>query len=159
VPAPTIDPQHVLRSARALDRYGPDFTYSHYIVAGTLARAVGLVGTVGGAAALAQLSPTRDLLRKLKAPGDGPSAEQRARSRFRVLFAARAAGRRLTVEVSGGDPGYGETSKMLAESAMCLAFDQLPDRSGQLTTAVAMGQPLIERLQRAGIAFRVVEED
>jgi short subunit dehydrogenase-like uncharacterized protein len=158
VPAPTIDPQHVLRSARALDRYGPDFTYSHYLVAGSLARALVLIAAVGGAATLAQLTPTREMLRKLKAPGDGPSAEQRARSHFRVLFAARAAGRRLSVEVSGGDPGYGETSKMLAESALCLAFDELPERSGQLTTAVAMGESLIGRLQRAGIAFRVVEE-
>jgi short subunit dehydrogenase-like uncharacterized protein len=65
--------------------------------------------------------------------------------------------RRLVCEVSGGDPGYGETSKMLAEAALCLAFDELPARSGQLTTAVAMGPALIERLVRAGIDFRVVE--
>ena len=58
-------------------------------------------------------------------------------------------------EVSGGDPGYGETSKMLAESALCLARDKLQERAGQLTPAVAMGQPLIDRLQRAGIGFRV----
>jgi short subunit dehydrogenase-like uncharacterized protein len=60
--------------------------------------------------------------------------------------------------VSGGDPGYGETSKMLGESAMCLAFDSLPARSGQLTPAVAMGATLTDRLQRAGIKFRVLEE-
>ncbi len=47
---------------------------------------------------------------------------------------------------------------MLAESALCLAHDDLPDRSGQLTPAVAMGQPLIDRLQRAGIQFRTVEQ-
>jgi short subunit dehydrogenase-like uncharacterized protein len=62
-------------------------------------------------------------------------------------------------EVSGGDPGYTETAKMLAESALCLAFDDLPERAGQLTTAVAMGQPLIDRLVRAGIQFRVVEKE
>ena len=61
----------------------------------------------------------------------------------------------MLTQVSGGDPGYGETSKMLAESALCLAQDELPDRSGQLTPAVAMGQPLIDRLQRAGIQFSV----
>jgi short subunit dehydrogenase-like uncharacterized protein len=60
-------------------------------------------------------------------------------------------------EVTGGDPGYGETSKMLAESALCLAHDELPARTGQLTPAVAMGQALIDRLQRAGIEFRVAE--
>ena len=46
---------------------------------------------------------------------------------------------------------------MLAESALCLAHDELPERSGQLTPAVAMGQALIDRLQRAGIGFEVVE--
>jgi short subunit dehydrogenase-like uncharacterized protein len=46
---------------------------------------------------------------------------------------------------------------MLAESALCLAHDELPERAGQLTPAVAMGQPLIDRLVRAGILFRVVE--
>jgi short subunit dehydrogenase-like uncharacterized protein len=59
--------------------------------------------------------------------------------------------------VAGGDPGYGETAKMLAESALCLAFDRVPERAGQLTTAAAMGRPLIDRLQRAGITFTVRE--
>jgi short subunit dehydrogenase-like uncharacterized protein len=67
-------------------------------------------------------------------------------------------GQRIVAEVSGGDPGYTETSKMLAESALCLAHDDLPTRSGQLTPAVAMGQPLIDRLQRAGIEFRTLEQ-
>ena len=63
----------------------------------------------------------------------------------------------MVAEVTGGDPGYGETSKMLSQAALCLAHDELPDRAGQLTPAVAMGRPLIDRLQRAGIGFDVVE--
>jgi short subunit dehydrogenase-like uncharacterized protein len=64
----------------------------------------------------------------------------------------------VITEVRGGDPGYGETSKMLAESALCLALDRgrLPERAGVLTTAVAMGDRLIERLKAAGITFEVV---
>ncbi len=46
---------------------------------------------------------------------------------------------------------------MLAESALCLAFDDLPKSAGQVTTAVAMGDALIARLQRAGISFEVLE--
>jgi short subunit dehydrogenase-like uncharacterized protein len=57
--------------------------------------------------------------------------------------------------VSGGDPGYEETSKMLAESAMSLAFDDLPKTAGQVTPAVAMGNALIDRLTSAGIEFQV----
>jgi short subunit dehydrogenase-like uncharacterized protein len=155
VSVPTIDPQIVLRSARALDRYGPDFSYAHYIVTGKLVNTAALAGGIGALATLAQLKPTRDLLLRWKGPGDGPSPEQRAKSWFKVKLVADAAGTRLVTQVSGGDPGYGETAKMLAESAMCLAFDDLPAVSGQLTPAVAMGQPLIDRLQASGIRFEV----
>lgn len=157
VPFPTIDPQTVLRSARALDRYGPDFTYSHYLVAGRLPVALGLAAGAGTLIALAQLPPTRAALLKLKDPGEGPTPEQRAKAWFNVRFRAQADGHRLITQVSGGDPGYGETSKMLAQSALCLAHDELPQRAGQLTPAVAMGQALIDRLERAGIAFDVLE--
>ncbi len=156
VPAPLIDPQVVLRSARALERYGPEFSYSHYLVVGKLTSLATLLSGVGVGLAMAQLRPTRDLLLKFKKPGEGPDAAQRARSYFRVRFVATAAGSTVIAQVSGGDPGYGETSKMLAESALCLAHDELPDLAGQLTTAVAMGQALIDRLVSAGIEFRVL---
>jgi short subunit dehydrogenase-like uncharacterized protein len=157
VPLPTIDPQTVVRSARALDRYGPDFSYSHYGVVKRLPVVAGMAAGAVGLAALAQIPPTRRALLKLKDPGEGPSPEQRERSWFRVRCAGTGGGRSVVTEVSGGDPGYSETSKMLAESALCLANDQLPQRSGQLTPAVAMGQPLIDRLTRAGIKFQVLE--
>jgi short subunit dehydrogenase-like uncharacterized protein len=155
---PSIDPQHIRRSARALDRYGPKFTYGHYLVVKRLPALAGLVGGVGGAIALAQLPPTRKLLLKLRSPGDGPTPERREKAWFKDTFIGEGGGKRVVTEVSGGDPGYTETAKMLAESALCLAYDELPERAGQLTTAVAMGQPLIDRLVRAGIVFRVVEE-
>ena len=157
VPFPTIDPQTVLRSARALERYGPEFTYSHYLVVKRLPVLAGMAVGAGTAVGLAQLAPTRNLLLKLKDPGEGPSPQQRERGWFRVRLVGDAPGKRVVVQVSGGDPGYAETSKMLAESALCLARDELPERAGQLTPAVAMGQSLIDRLQRAGIGFRVLE--
>ena len=108
-------------------------------------------------ALLAPLPPTRKLLLKIKAPGEGPSEAERERSWFRVRFVGEGGGKRVVTEVSGGDPGYGETSKMLAESALCLAFDELPPSAGQVTTATAMGDALLTRLQSAGIAFKVLE--
>jgi short subunit dehydrogenase-like uncharacterized protein len=159
LPAPTIDPQVVLRSARALPRYGPDFGYGHYIVAKRLAMLGGLTAGVGTLAALAQIPPTRKLLLKFRDPGDGPTAEQRDKAWFKVTFKGTTpSGDRVVTEVRGGDPGYGETSKMLGEAALCLAHDDLPQRAGQLTPAVAMGQALIDRLQRAGISFSVRED-
>ena len=157
VPFPTIDPTTVLRSARALDRYGPDFTYSHYLVVKRLPTLIGMGAGAAAVIGLAQIPPARKALGKLKDPGEGPSPEQRERSWFRVRFRARADGPELRTQVSGGDPGYGETSKMLAQSALCLAHDDLPSLAGQLTPAVAMGQHLIDRLTREGIRFEVIE--
>lgn len=158
-PLPTIDPDVVRRSARVLEAFGPDFRYGHYVQVKSLPALVGAGVVVGGVAALAQLRPTRALLGLALQPGTGPSAERRARSWFTVTFLGQAGGRRVITEVAGGDPGYGETAKMLAESALCLALDRerLPHRAGVLTTAVAMGEPLIERFIRAGITFRVKE--
>ena len=157
VPLPTIDGPIIRRSAAALERYGPDFTYGHHMVAKHLATVGGVAGGVGTAFALAQLPPTRKMLLKMKAPGEGPSEAERERSWFKVTFVGEGGGKRVVTEVSGGDPGYTETSKMLAESGLCLAFDDLPQRSGQLTPTVAMGDSLLERLQKAGIGFRVIE--
>jgi short subunit dehydrogenase-like uncharacterized protein len=157
VPLPTIDGAIVRRSAAALPRYGPNFTYGHYMVAKHLPTVGAIAATVGTAGALAQLPPTRKLLLKLKAPGEGPSEAERERSWFKVLFVGEGGGQRVLTEVTGGDPGYSETSKMLAESGLCLAFDDLPPSSGQVTTAEAMGDALLERLQSAGIGFRVIE--
>jgi short subunit dehydrogenase-like uncharacterized protein len=156
-PLPTIDGAIVRRSAAALERYGPDFTYGHHMIAKRLATLPALAGGVGVTFLLAALPPTRKLLLKIKSPGEGPSEAERAKSWFKVTFVGEGGGKRVLTEVSGGDPGYGETSKMLAESGLCLAFDELPASAGQVTTAEAMGDALLTRLQRAGIAFRVLE--
>jgi short subunit dehydrogenase-like uncharacterized protein len=158
VPAPTIDPLHVLRSARLSDAYGPDFSYSHFLVTKRLGRTLGLYVGVGLVALFAQLRSTRKLLLKLKAAGSGPSLERRSRSWFRVRFVAdHSGGESLITEVRGGDPGYGETAKMLAEAALCLCFDDISVGGGQWTPAHAFGQALIDRLVAAGIEFTVVE--
>ncbi|MGW6406816.1 saccharopine dehydrogenase family protein [Streptomyces vinaceus] len=155
LPLPTLDHRIVTRSAAALERYGPDFRYRQYASVKHLPVAVGGAAAVGGAVALAQLPAARRWLMGRWEAGRGPDAERRARSWFTVRFVGEGGGRRVFTEVSGGDPGYGETAKMLAESALCLAYDALPDRAGQLTTAVAMGDALLDRLQKAGIRFRV----
>ncbi|MGH3519677.1 MAG: saccharopine dehydrogenase family protein [Haloechinothrix sp.] len=158
LPMPTIDPQVVARSARALEVYGPDFSYSHYAAVKRLPMAAGGVAGLGVVAGLAQIGPVRERLRNLRKPGAGPDEQQRAKGWFTVRFHGVAGGQEVITEVSGGDPGYGETSKMLAESALCLAFDDLPPSAGQVTTAVAMGDALIDRLTRTGITFTVLDQ-
>ncbi len=158
VPFPSIDPQVVRRSAAADDRYGPAFRYGHYIQVRRLSTVATLLGGVGAAFVGAQFRITRERLLRLRDPGEGPEEDARAKAWFKVRFIGKGGGRRVITEVSGGDPGYGETSKMLSESALCLARDPLPKKAGSLTPATAMGNKLIERLQKAGIDFRIVEQ-
>ncbi|MGW0119368.1 saccharopine dehydrogenase family protein [Streptomyces sp. NPDC003327] len=155
LPLPTLDPQVVARSAAAVERYGPDFRYRHYASVKTLPMALGGAAAVGAGVAAAQLPWVRNWLMGRYSAGQGPSAERRARSWFTVRFVGEGGGRRVFTEVAGGDPGYDETARMLAESALCLAFDPLPKTAGQVTTAAAMGDALIDRLRAAGIRFRV----
>jgi saccharopine dehydrogenase (NAD+, L-glutamate forming) len=156
LPLPTIDPIIVARSAAALPAYGPDFGYSHYAGLKTLRYTVGSAIAVPGLVLAAQVRPLREALKKRVKPGDGPSASRRAKSWFSVDFFGETGDETVHTRVSGGDPGYTETAKMLAESALCLAFDDNPPTAGQVTTAQAMGDALLERLQKAGIDFEVL---
>lgn len=159
IPLPTIDPEVVKRSGLARDDYGPDFTYRHYAGARRLsAVALSLVGFVAAVAAV-QVPPVRRAIGRRIPEGDGPSQERRDQTRFTVDFIGQGAGSTVHTRVSGGDPGYTETAKMLAESALCLAFDDNPAVAGQVTTATAMGENLTRRLTDAGISFAVIDHN
>ena len=157
LPLPGIDAQIVARSAAALPGYGPDFRYAHHAAVKRLP--VALAGALGTAALVcaAQVPPLRRAVSSLRRPGQGPDERQRAESWFTVRFSGESGGRRVVTEVSGGDPGYTETAVMLAESALALAFDELPPTAGQVTTAAALGTALIDRLTAAGLTFTVLE--
>lgn len=157
VPLPTIDPFVVARSGAALPAYGPDFSYSHYAGTKTLRYAAG--GAVAAVAmfGVAQVPPLRSLVLGRIPQGEGPDERRRSKSWFTVDFVGEGDGRTVHTRVSGGDPGYDETAKMLAESALCLALDDNPPTAGQVTTAQAMGDNLLTRLQAAGIRFEVLD--
>ena len=156
LPLPTIDPIVVARSGRSLAAYGPEFRYSHFAGTQSLRAAVGGAAGVTALGLAAQIGPLRDRLARRIQPGEGPDERRRERSWFTVDFVGEGGGELVHTRVSGGDPGYTETAKMLAESALCLAFDDNPPTAGQVTTAVAMGDALTDRLRKAGIGFEVV---
>lgn len=147
--------------------YGEDFRYSEVMSTGKgpagLIRATGITVGIGGFLAAMQVGPLRKLLtqRVLPAPGEGPSEAEREAGHFTVHLLGsgrKPDGSRMEVRgkvVGKKDPGYGETSKMLAESALCLALDgdELPAAAGVLTPSTAMGTVLLERLRAAGMAF------
>lgn len=157
-PLPTIDAEIVLRSAASLPRYGPDFRYGHFVSVRSLPVLVAGIAGAATVVGLAQLPFTRALMERLLAPGYGPDPAQRAQSWFSCVFLGEGGGRRVRVEVAGGDAGYDETAKMASEAALCLALDheRLPERWGVLTPAEAMAEVLVDRLALAGLPFRVV---
>ena len=155
-PLETLDGVVVTRSAAARSEYGQRFSYAHHVIHPNflvMGLALFFFGTL---AFLARLSPLREAFLSLaKKSGQGPNKKQMDRGWFRMRFEAEADGTHLETEVSGGEPFYTETSKILAEAALCLLEYNSDDASisGILTPATALGEPLIERLQRAGITF------
>jgi short subunit dehydrogenase-like uncharacterized protein len=152
----------VVRRGHALAGFpwGKDFVYREVMsTPGSLRGAAMAAGiTAGlGALALAMSQPwLRDrLARRAPQPGEGPSAEARARGHWIVRLVAEGDGGERMVYLASdrADPGYGSTSKMLGEAALCLARDSLSSPGGVLTPSVAMAQPLLDRLRRAGLTF------
>jgi short subunit dehydrogenase-like uncharacterized protein len=140
--------------------WGKDFVYREAMsTPGTVRGAAMAAGIAGGLAALgfAMSRPAlrEQLARRVPKPGQGPSPEARQRGHWKLRVVAEdTAGNTLVYVVSDrADPGYGSTAKMLGESALCLARDSLSSPGGVQTPSVAMAQPLLERLHRAGLVF------
>eukprot|EP00456_Euglypha_rotunda_P060473 TRINITY_DN5060_c0_g1_i31.p1 TRINITY_DN5060_c0_g1~~TRINITY_DN5060_c0_g1_i31.p1 ORF type:complete len:295 (-),score=27.02 TRINITY_DN5060_c0_g1_i31:84-968(-) len=111
---------------------------------------------------LLRIGFVRNLVSKyvLRQPGQGPSVEERAKATFKCdILGIGEDGTRVRAEVSGGDPGYTETAKMITETALSLAMDldSAPNMTGVLTPATACGVPLIKRLNDNGLTFKIVD--
>jgi short subunit dehydrogenase-like uncharacterized protein len=161
----------VVRRTNALLGYpwGRDFRYEESSAtgpgpAGFLAAGAIAVGSAGVMLASSSKRVREALKGFLPSPGSGPSRRQLDAGYFRYRILGEAVdegtGGRLTSTVIVGaltDPGYAETAKMLAESALAMAVDKdrLPARSGVLTPASALGTVLIDRLREAGMTFHV----
>lgn len=156
-----INARNIHRSNMLMDyAYGEDFRYSEMMAAPNAPAAFAIAGGMGAGAGALLFPPSRALLKNtvLPKPGDGPSARQREAGFYKILFVAKNDnGDTVKAIVKGDrDPGYGSTSKMIAESALCLAFDVSREETpgGVWTAAAAMGEKLIARLEEnAGLSF------
>lgn len=158
-PFETVDPPIVLRSAAALRSYGPAFTYTHHMVHPSFMAAFIVVFVIGLTALMARVAPLkRMLLKGIKPSGEGPTQAEMDAGWFRLRLKAECDGQQLTTQVSGRDPGYRETSMMLAQSALCLIEDRasLPDCAGLVSPAEALGDALLARLQASGMRFETL---
>jgi short subunit dehydrogenase-like uncharacterized protein len=132
-------------------RYGANFIYEEMMVAGPGTKGEATAKAIAGAnAGLAKAEGPK--------PGEGPSLEEREAGSYEVLFfGSTPSGATLKVIVTGDrDPGYGSTSKMIAETALCLLSAANEVHGGMWTPGAAMGESLTKRLvEHAGLTFTV----
>ncbi|MEC9250208.1 MAG: saccharopine dehydrogenase NADP-binding domain-containing protein [Pseudomonadota bacterium] len=146
----SINTKNVHRSNALLGhRYGEDFVYDEMFSTGPGEQGEQFANMIANDKSMAENPPK---------PGEGPSKEERETGFYDAMFTGVTPdGTRLTAGVSGDkDPGYGSTSKMIAEAALCLVqnVDRAQTAGGVYTPAPAMGDALITRLQEhAGLKF------
>ncbi len=141
--------------------YGKEFQYDEAMMSGDglrgRARANAMLGMLGVFMLAKPGTVAKKLTdRVLPKPGEGPNKAKREAGFYNLRFYTTLAGGSKAIgKVTGDmDPGYGSTSKMLAECGVCLAKDDTPDVAGVLTPSVAMGDALLKRLQdNAGLTF------
>ena len=143
-----INTKNIHRSNALMDHiYGEDFCYNEMWIQGT--------GDEGKAAAdfISKSNP----LSNAPKPGEGPSRESRENGNYDLLFCGDIDDKSIHVSVTGDmDPGYGSTSKMIAESAVCLVKECDDLKGGIYTSASSMGTKLIKRLEdNAGLIFKL----
>jgi len=146
----SINTKNIHRSNMLMGHmYGEDFVYDEMLVTGP--------GEKGEAVAKA-VAEDNSMANDPRKPGEGPSKEERETGFYDVLMVGEHSdGRSVRISVKGDkDPGYGSTSKMIAESALCLVKNPNLASGGIWTSAPAMGEKLIERLEaHAGLTFAV----
>lgn len=146
-----INTRNVHRSNFLLQHaWGTDFVYDEMLVTGPGEKGEALANAVASDKSMGSDQGPK--------PGEGPSREEREAGFYDVLFLGDdGQGNTLRVGVKGDrDPGYGSTSKMIAEAAVCLLQEAAATPGGIWTPAPAMGEPLVARLQaNAGLTFAV----
>ena len=158
----------VVRRSHALLGYpwGKDFRYDEAVItgkgAGGWAKAASMSAGLGAIVVAASFDMTRGLMQRfvLPEPGEGPDEETRESGFFNLMQIGKLPdGSSIRTRITGDrDPGYGSTSKMLSECAVCLAKDDLAAAGGVWTPASVMAQPLLKRLtENAGLTFEVVD--
>ncbi len=165
----SINTRIVHRSNQLLGyKYGRDFKYDEAMwmkdgVKGKLSSYALSAGLLGFATAM-MIKPSRELLSKHVLPkaGSGPSKSDQDNGYYDIrLFGKTANKDTIYTKVTGDkDPGYGSTSRMLAQAALCLAQDISKDDvgGGFWTPAAAMGDKLLIGVGAPpGLSFEVID--
>ena len=154
----------IVRRSNALSNfiYGKDFRYEEAMIAGKGISGFWKAILAVFPLAMIGLNPNSFLKKIVDSfmpkPGEGPGIEKRKNGFYNLRFYITLNNNRIAFAkvIGDSDPGYGSTSKMLSESALCLAFDNLSDNYGVITPSSGMGDKLLNRLKdNAGLSFEL----
>ena len=155
----------IVRRSNALSnfKYGKDFRYEEAMMSGKGISGFWKAVLAVFPLAMVGLNPNSFLKKIVNSfmpkPGEGPGLEKRKNGFYNLRFYITIddKNKAFAKVIGDSDPGYGSTSKMLAESAICLAFDKLPENYGVVTPSFSMGDKLLDRLNRnAGLKFELI---
>jgi short subunit dehydrogenase-like uncharacterized protein len=154
LPMPVVDPHIVKRSIYKMPlEFGYATAYRQFFVRSSFWKMLKTILPVLFALFLSRFLWFRKYMKQKFPPGTGPSESKRAASRFEFTCIGRSGINKVTMVMSGGDPGYNETSKMFSQSAFTL-LDKMRNgkvKSGVCTPSEALGQELADRLEKEGI--------
>ena len=155
----------IVRRSNALSnfQYGKDFKYEEAMMSGKGISGFWKAILAIFPLAMIGLNPNSFLKKIVNSfmpkPGEGPGVKKRKNGFYNLRFYVTIDEKRKAFAkvIGDSDPGYGSTSKMLAESALCLAFDKLPENYGVITPSFSMGEKLLTRLnENAGLKFELI---
>ena len=157
---PVIDKYIVYKSINSLNKFR-NVHFTQYVIQKSFFRMLILIKSIFFISILSKISIVKNYLLSLLPSGKGPSLEKRNNSWFHITITGKSKNKTITTVIKGGDPGYGETSKFISETALSiiLNFDELLLKKGILTPMECAGDILTQRLKKSGILVETRKKD
>ena len=152
---PVIDKYIVMKSSKSFKEYGKNFTFNQYMLFPSLFSVLLMITGIVFIGILGRFNFFKKIFLNYLPSGQGPSEKDRLSHWFKVTVIAKSEGKDVFTTISGGDPGYGETSKFISEMALCILLenDKLIKKNGFLTPVECSGNLMESRLRNAGITI------
>ena len=152
---PVVDKYIVNKSIKSKNNF-KKINFNQYVIQKSFFGMLSLVFGVILVSLLSKIKFFKKELLKLIPSGNGPTEKMRAKNWFKVTLISKNKTQMATTTISGGDPGYGETSKFISETALAIILDKekLVKEKGILTPIECAGDALVDRLKNAGISIK-----
>ena len=153
---PDVDRYIINRSSNLISSYGNELRFTKYMLFPSIYKIMLLLVPLFFISILAKFKSSKKWLESFIPSGTGPSKQDRKKHWFKYTIIGKTLNQKIVTTVSGGDPGYGETSKFITEMALSIIIDynKLNLNKGVLTPASCAGDIMLDRLKKSGITIK-----